>query len=69
MAQKMQVEIESKQIAALNKSNHQDTLKVISAIDVVTKSIDRLCFHVDLLSDKLDALNDIVEEYRNDNKS
>lgn len=69
MAQKIQVEIESKQIAALNKSNHQDTLKIISAIDNVGKAINQLSFHVDLLSDKLDALNDIVEGYRNDNKS
>lgn len=69
MAQKMEVQIESKQIADLKKSNHQDTLKVISAIDGVTKAINQLSFHVDMLSDKIEGLNELVEEVKDDNQS
>lgn len=58
MAQKMQVEIESKQIQDLKKSNHQDTLKVISAIEKISSHIDNLSYQIKVLGDELSAFRE-----------
>ena len=59
--QKVEVSLERSQIADLKKSHHQDILKLISAVQDITKAVDRLNHRVNELAAKLDAFAAVAE--------
>lgn len=66
MAQKMEVQIESRQIADLKKSNHQDTLKVISAMNDIRKAIDNLGYQIKRIGEEFGDFREAYDSVETD---